>query len=331
MKKNIVVAVAVLFILSLGFLAGSKAVFAAGNSVQDMVRNILPNGNQILANQVSNTSYNQHGVTLYRTIRECATGKPTGIDYPTMTTFGPGRQVIHFLQVVDLDSANYYNYTCQNRYQEQCIDDGSFDGYYDEVCSTVSPADNFNHNHDHDRDQNRDQTNNHDRVNTQNQPNDRDKVDNHEQTNNQNQPNNQNWTDNRNQTNNQNQTNDHGQTNNQNQGQTGNHNQVNTQNQTNNYNPTVNPIKINIPKKTKDKILYRVVRDCGTKKLTGVNYPKLTQIEPGYSVFGRVQKVNLAVFKNGSYNNYTCASRYQEQCINDGSFDSYYDEWCVIE
>jgi hypothetical protein len=36
-------------------------------------------------------------------------------------------------QVVDL-SGGYWNYTCKSRYQEQCIDDGSFDGHYMEWC-----------------------------------------------------------------------------------------------------------------------------------------------------------------------------------------------------
>jgi hypothetical protein len=31
------------------------------------------------------------------------------------------------------------------------------------------------------------------------------------------------------------------------------------------------------------------------------------------------------------YRNYLCRDRYQEQCIDDGSFDTYYYEWCEDE
>lgn len=38
----------------------------------------------------------------------------------------------------------YTNYRCKNRYQEQCVDDGSFDTYYDEWCeypiATIAPS-----------------------------------------------------------------------------------------------------------------------------------------------------------------------------------------------
>jgi hypothetical protein len=44
------------------------------------------------------------------------------------------------------------------------------------------------------------------------------------------------------------------------------------------------------------------------------------------SAIGAAQTIDLT---NASYTNYTCASRYQEQCINDGSFDQYYDETCI--
>lgn len=54
--------------------------------------------------------------TLLRTVKSCATGAP----------LGP-------LQRIDLTSG-YSNYTCASRYQEQCIDDGSPDAYYDESC-----------------------------------------------------------------------------------------------------------------------------------------------------------------------------------------------------
>ena len=44
------------------------------------------------------------------------------------------------------------------------------------------------------------------------------------------------------------------------------------------------------------------------------------------SAVAATQKISLI---NGSYSNYTCANRYQEQCIDDGSFDQYYDESCA--
>jgi hypothetical protein len=31
---------------------------------------------------------------------------------------------------------------------------------------------------------------------------------------------------------------------------------------------------------------------------------------------------------DGSYCNYICRNRKQEQCYDDGTFDTYYDEWC---
>ncbi len=37
-------------------------------------------------------------------------------------------------QIIDLVATGYGNYTCTNRFAEQCIDDGSFDAYYSEWC-----------------------------------------------------------------------------------------------------------------------------------------------------------------------------------------------------
>ena len=54
--------------------------------------------------------------TLLRTVKDCSNGTAIGA-----------------LQRIDLTSG-YSNYTCGSRYQEQCIDDGSFDTYYDETC-----------------------------------------------------------------------------------------------------------------------------------------------------------------------------------------------------
>lgn len=54
---------------------------------------------------------------LYRTVKSCATG----------AALAPQQQV-------SLIDGTYTNYTCASRYQAQCIDDGTFDSYYDEVC-----------------------------------------------------------------------------------------------------------------------------------------------------------------------------------------------------
>lgn len=35
---------------------------------------------------------------------------------------------------IPVEPGGYQNYRCTNRYQQQCIDDGSFDSYYDEAC-----------------------------------------------------------------------------------------------------------------------------------------------------------------------------------------------------
>jgi len=37
-------------------------------------------------------------------------------------------------QDIDLVATGYSNYTCANRFVEQCFDDGSYDAYYSETC-----------------------------------------------------------------------------------------------------------------------------------------------------------------------------------------------------
>ena len=61
-------------------------------------------------------------------------------------------------------------------------------------------------------------------------------------------------------------------------------------------------------------ILHRTVRDCATGNAIGAE-----------------QVIDLRTFREGTYTSYTCVSRYRQQCIDDGSFDSYYDEWCEYE
>ena len=61
-------------------------------------------------------------------------------------------------------------------------------------------------------------------------------------------------------------------------------------------------------------ILHRTVRDCATGNAIGAE-----------------QVIDLRTFRSGTYTSYTCASRYRQQCIDDGSFDNYYDEKCEYE
>ncbi len=61
-------------------------------------------------------------------------------------------------------------------------------------------------------------------------------------------------------------------------------------------------------------ILHRTVRDCTTGNAIGAE-----------------QIIDLRTFRDGTYTSYTCASRYRQQCIEDGSFDNYYDEKCEYE
>jgi hypothetical protein len=58
---------------------------------------------------------------LYRTVMNCA-GGALGAE-----------------QSIDL-STGYGNYTCGSRYQQQCVDDGSFDAYYSERCDYTCPV-----------------------------------------------------------------------------------------------------------------------------------------------------------------------------------------------
>jgi hypothetical protein len=48
------------------------------------------------------------------------------------------------------------------------------------------------------------------------------------------------------------------------------------------------------------------------------------------SMNGQYEQVIRLVDENGNvlYSNYICRNRKQEQCYEDGSFDTYYDEWC---
>lgn len=120
-------------------------------------------------------------------------------------------------QVVDL-SGGYSNYRCKSRYQEQCIDDGSFDGYYMEWCDysgdscrKVAPGKYF-----------------------------------------------------------------------------------------------CDPGKKPTTGTCTATKLFRTVRACD----------------------GTLQRSEVMVDLTTGYSNYTCGSRFLEQCVNDGSWDGFYSEWC---
>lgn len=66
-------------------------------------------------------------IVLHRTMRDCATEAAVKDEYgreEQMFTVGTG--------------SGYYNYTCKNRFEEQCEYDGSFDIYYDEWCERIN-------------------------------------------------------------------------------------------------------------------------------------------------------------------------------------------------
>ncbi|MFA6089114.1 MAG: thioredoxin domain-containing protein, partial [Candidatus Woesearchaeota archaeon] len=77
------------------------------------------------------------------------------------------------------------------------------------------------------------------------------------------------------------------------------------------------------------KILHRTVRDCATN--TSIVIPR-THVDTRAGVTlnydTNEQVLDLKLLLNGGYYNYECDSRYLEQCINDGTFDTWYDEWC---
>ncbi len=53
-----------------------------------------------------------------------------------------GDHWINRKEYIPVASGGYMNYRCTNRYEQQCIDDGSFDSYYDEACiyENLSPS-----------------------------------------------------------------------------------------------------------------------------------------------------------------------------------------------
>ncbi|MDD4902485.1 MAG: CARDB domain-containing protein [Patescibacteria group bacterium] len=114
--------------------AVTEPVLPAGQDLKSLISSTY--GSNYLNHQITNPASVTSGLILFRVIRSCATGAPVDQNYPQLTSFGPGRLVQGHLQEVNLDTANYYNYTCNSRFQEQCIADGTFDSYYDEFCAT---------------------------------------------------------------------------------------------------------------------------------------------------------------------------------------------------
>ncbi|MFH0971290.1 MAG: hypothetical protein V1835_01860 [Candidatus Micrarchaeota archaeon] len=101
--------------------------------------------------------------------------------------------------------------------------------------------------------------------------------------------------------------------------------------------PIVTPIAVTIKPivSTNPTILHRSVKDCATQKV--LTQEESLRIDPNsQEYYGlkmeddtlNIQAISLRLFQGGKYMNYECKNRYQEQCVNDGSFDNYYDEWC---
>ncbi len=81
----------------------------------------------------------------------------------------------------------------------------------------------------------------------------------------------------------------------------------------------IEPTPIPQPSATPSKIiLHRVHRNC----------PDDSPYEPAMK--GKAEQV-FEVGASTGYWNFRCANRKQEQCYDDGSFDTYYDEWCEDE
>jgi LysM repeat protein len=210
---------------------------------------------------------------LYRIIKDCATGNPTGKDYSDLTEFSTNQWALGYLQIVDLDKTGYNNYTCTNRYHEQCVEDGTADTYYEEWCTPGTKiADSISENNNADASQSSFSA---------------------------------------------------------------------TEPKLSSADSLAGQITAYIPngaelltKKTtisiddtKGLILFRIIRDCATGAgIIDQNDSVLTSFGPGRWEIHTLQEVFL---DSADYYNYTCQSRFQEQCIDDGSFDSYYDELCV--
>jgi hypothetical protein len=237
MKKVILLIIGLVFAAGLPFssaAAYSQPILGVGKDIRSLISSAY--GSQYLNGQVARANNNNKGLLLFRISRDCATGEPRDRSYSVKTEFKPYQWIYGNLQMIDLERSVgglYKNYTCGSRWQEQCINDGSFDGYYEEFCAFASSS-----------------------------------------------------------------------------------------------SPVYNN---NTPAVNGGKVLYRIVRSCATRKPIGANYSGFQKIADGQYMMGRIQRIELGVFRGGKYTNYTCQDGYQKQCIDDKSFDSYYDEWCENE
>ena len=78
--------------------------------------------------------------------------------------------------------------------------------------------------------------------------------------------------------------------------------------------------------------MHRIIKYCDTNK--SVEIPRNhtdTRVGITLNYETSEQIVQLPIFLGGTYGNYICKPRYNEQCIWDGSFDTWYDEWCEYE
>jgi len=212
---------------------------------------------------------------LYRIAKDCATGEPTGTNYPELTEFKQNQWIIGHLQAIDLSKNSYQNYTCASRYQEQCIDDGSFDGYYEEWCSAgvVGGTDYAETSGD---------------SSSENNSSAQEPV-----------------------------------------LPAGEDIQSQIRILISNGAELLQNIITNPSYDNQRIYLFRIPRSCATGKPTDPSYPVRTEFKHDQWIVGNLQMIDLAKSEDGNYDNYTCHSRFQEQCIDDGSFDGYYDELCV--
>lgn len=240
---------------------------------------------------------NNDNLILYRGVLDCATDEPVGERTSNMIKKADGKYVLDFVQVFDLEdysNGGYYNYTCGNRYQGQCISDGSFDTYYQEICIRVSGIDDITPLLDYAAQE----------INSGidsgqiviDQP----TVPKTTTVVSSNNP----------------------------------YKQGNSaikklirQNISNASSHLNNPISYR-PSSNKDMTLFRIVRNCSDGSPYGESYSRMTEFKHDQWIIGNLQMIDLERSENGYYGNYTCGNRYQHQCINDGSFDTYYEEYC---
>jgi len=79
----------------------------------------------------------------------------------------------------------------------------------------------------------------------------------------------------------------------------------------------------------KARILHRITRDCATNNSIDILEGAVdNRVGITLDPVNDETIIDLYSFQNGGYTNYLCEPRYQTQCIQDGTFDSWQDEWC---